>query len=238
MKTTEDILMIFARVLSFSPLAYCLFLCYNSKKEGVFMNWIEILTLAAAIAVPITIAIISERSVINKLDEHLGFDKGEASLNNQLEAKSTLITKQLGVKSSSITEQLGVHEKSITSQLGVENDDKSLTKQHEGLASEIAKSHEKLAGISSFLAAKEEKADKSLERLKENQADIADKLSTMSDVIESYYRLLNTVDEQNHLLSENAILIEQLRTENAFLKEQLDEHDTPKNHRTDCDMEM
>lgn len=193
-------------------------------------------TIAAAIIGGI-IAILAERRSIKRLISHLGFNDDEASLKKQLGVNSRSITEQLGVREKSITSQLGVNEKSITSQLGVENDDKSLTKQHEGLALEIAKSYEKLAGISSFLAAKEEKADKSLERLKENQAGIADKLSDMSDVIESYLRLLSTADEQNHLLSQNAILIEQLRTENAFLKEQLDEHDTPKGHRTDYDME-
>lgn len=241
-KTTEDTMMLCAKVLSYFPLAYCIFLCYNNK-DGIFMDWVEIVTIVAGIAVPITLAIISERRSIKHLTKHLGFSEDEESMKRQLERKLGVsdksvasqlgvsdqsITAQLGVSDKSISDQLGVSDKSIAAQLGVGNDDKSLTKQHEQLKSELMA---QLSGISSFLSAKDEKTKKSLKRLKENQADIAQRLSDMSTVFEGYIQLLNTVEEQSRT-------IEQLRADNAALRQQAAELQERNSDRQDYDLEM
>lgn len=185
------------------------------------MDWTEIVTIVAGIAVPITLAIISERRSIKRLTRHLGFSEDEESMKRQLE-------RRIGSDKMSISDQLSEASNSITTQLGVGNDDKSLTKQHEQLKSELTA---QLSGISSFLSAKDEKTKKNLKRLKENQADIAQRLSDMSMVFEGYIQLLNTVEEQSRV-------IEQLRADNAALRQQAAELQERDSDCQDYDLEM
>lgn len=179
-----------------------------------------------------TITLIIECRRVKQLTKHLGFGEDEESMKRQLERKLGVsdksVASQLGVSDKSITAQLGVSDKSIAAQLGVGNDDKSLTKQHEQLKSELMV---QLSGISSFLSAKDEKAKKSLKRLKENQADIAQRLSDMSTVFEGYIQLLNTVEEQSRT-------IEQLRADNAALRQQVAELQERNSDHQDYDLEM
>ena len=212
----------------YSLLAITAIRWYNENKTEDFQmeNWLIILQTVASIVIPIAAILIPQMVSIHRLDKHLGFDKHDASLKNQLDKKigdselsissqlgvgDKSISSQLGVGDKSISSQLGVNDKSITAQLGVEMYEKSLTLQHKDIEQKIDNIHAVLTGDVTS-------ATNKLKKLSKRQKEIRNKLSDMTDLIADWERL---IEENARLSDEN----DRLREENAQLTEQLSEHD-------------